>query len=143
MSRAHDIANAITEHLEVLRAAIPSHFAGMKQDLWGAAAMLREQAAAIERLEAERDAALSLVNKWEAKAATWLASPEAAQRLDGYRELAQRANLAEVEIERLRALATCGCGDQFTLHDPGTCGACIAGITAAPEAQRERRRHEP
>ena len=25
----------------------------------------------------------------------------------------------------------CGCGDQFTAHDPGTCGACVAAITCA------------
>jgi len=30
-----------------------------------------------------------LCAEWERKAATWLASPEAAKRLDGYRELAQ------------------------------------------------------
>ena len=28
------------------------------------------------------------------------------------------------EVERLRALITCGCGDMFTAHDPGTCGRC-------------------
>lgn len=32
------------------------------------------------------------------------------------------------EVERLRALATCGCGDGFTTHDPGTCGACLASM---------------
>jgi hypothetical protein len=36
------------------------------------------------------------------------------------------------EIERLRPLTFCGCGDQFTAHDPGTCGACVAGMTCDP-----------
>ena len=35
------------------------------------------------------------------------------------------------DAERLRALATCGCGDGFTAHDPGTCGNCMAAIDAA------------
>jgi len=37
-----------------------------------------------------------LNQEWERKAAIWLASPEAAQRLDGYRELAQRVNQLEM-----------------------------------------------
>ena len=35
------------------------------------------------------------------------------------------------DAERLRALATCGCGDGFTAHDPGTCGNCMAAIDVA------------
>jgi hypothetical protein len=38
------------------------------------------------------------------------------------------------ELERLHALAFCGCGDGFTTHDPGTCGACVAGLTCRPGA---------
>ena len=34
--------------------------------------------------------------EWEAKAATWLASPAAAHRLAGYRELAAQRNAAEL-----------------------------------------------
>lgn len=34
-------------------------------------------------------------------------------------------------VEFYRARATCGCGDEFTAHDPGTCGACLAGMTCA------------
>ena len=34
--------------------------------------------------------------------------------------------------EQLRPLTFCGCGDGFTAHDPGTCGACVAGLTCAP-----------
>jgi hypothetical protein len=30
------------------------------------------------------------------------------------------------ELERLRLLTFCDCGDQFSAHDPGTCGACVA-----------------
>ena len=42
-----------------------------------------------------------LLKEWEAKAATWLASPEAAQRLEGYRELAQRLEKAEAQRDAL------------------------------------------
>ena len=55
-----------------------------------------QAAAELRRLHA-------LLQEWEAKAATWLASPEAAQRLEGYCELAQRANRAEAERDALRA----------------------------------------
>jgi hypothetical protein len=35
-------------------------------------------------------------------------------------------------VEFYRARATCDCGDEFSAHDPGTCGACVAGMTCAP-----------
>ena len=44
-----------------------------------------------------------LTKEWERKAATWLASPEAAQRLDGYRELTQRLNACEQQRDALLA----------------------------------------
>lgn len=53
--------------------------------------MLCRAAAELRRLSA-------LCAEWEAKAATWLASPEAAQRLAGYRELGRKC--AELEAER-------------------------------------------
>jgi hypothetical protein len=53
-----------------------------------------EAAAELRRLHA-------LCGEWENKAATWLASPEAAKRLDGYRELAQRLNAAEASNAQL------------------------------------------
>jgi len=37
-------------------------------------------------------------------------------------------------VEFYRSRATCGCGDEFTAHDPGTCGACVAGMTCNPGA---------
>lgn len=43
------------------------------------------------------------IQEWRAKAATWLASPEAAQRLEGYRELGQRAERAEAKCDAMRA----------------------------------------
>jgi hypothetical protein len=59
-----------------------------------------EAAAELRRLHA-------LCGEWENKAATWLASPEAAKRLDGYRELAQRLKAAEsVNAQLLEALET-------------------------------------
>jgi hypothetical protein len=59
---------------------------------------IEDAAAELRRLHA-------LCGEWENKAATWLASPEAARRLDGYRELAQRLNAAEsVNAQLLEAL---------------------------------------
>lgn len=39
--------------------------------------------------------------EWEKKAASWLASPEASQRLNGSRELAQRLNTAAAQRDKL------------------------------------------
>lgn len=41
--------------------------------------------------------------EWQQKAATWIASPDAAQRLAGYQELAQRLNVAEQQRDELLA----------------------------------------
>lgn len=35
-------------------------------------------------------------------------------------------------VEFYQTLATCECGDEFSAHDPGTCGACLAGMTCSP-----------
>ncbi len=51
-----------------------------------------------ERLRA-RDA------EWTEKAQAWLASPEAAQRLAGYRELASKCADLQAEVWRLRSVA--------------------------------------
>lgn len=62
------------------------------------------QVGTLQRLsaaEAERDALQKSVEEWEAKALTWFASPEAAKRLDGYRELAEQANKAAAERDAL------------------------------------------
>ena len=60
--------------------------------------LCQEAAAELRRFQA-------LCGEWENKAATWLASPEAARRLDGYRELAQRLNAAEsVNAQLVEAL---------------------------------------
>jgi hypothetical protein len=37
-------------------------------------------------------------------------------------------------VEFYRERATCGCGDEFTAHDPGTCGNCVAALTCSPGA---------
>ena len=42
------------------------------------------------------------------------------------------------DITTLRQLTHCGCGDQFSRHDPGTCGACVAAMgrpAAVPSAE--------
>lgn len=58
-------------------------------------------AAELRRLHAKNQ-------EWHQKAATWLSSPAAAQRLDGYQELAQRLNAAEQRRdELLMALKAC------------------------------------
>lgn len=41
--------------------------------------------------------------EWQQKAATWFASPEAAQQLAGYQELGQRLNAAEASRDDLLA----------------------------------------
>lgn len=41
--------------------------------------------------------------EWQQKAATWFASPEAAQQLAGYQELGQRLNAAEALRDELLA----------------------------------------
>ena len=53
---------------------------------------------------------------------------------DGAAELRRQ----HAEIERLRALTQCQCGDEFTPHDPGKCGNCCAGDAAALHAEIER-----
>lgn len=58
-------------------------------------------------------------------------SPEVVKKM-----MSEQAKSAPVlltdDIERLRLLTFCGCGDQFSSHDPGTCGACVAGMTCKP-----------
>ena len=116
----------------------------------------RELAAATR----ERDEAIALNAQWAEKAATWMASPEAAQRLQGYRDLAQqvataqnerdeaRAEVAEIEsvlrasgalnqklldeVDRLRALTICGCGDHFNAAFRGLCPNCVSAGKVAP-----------
>lgn len=42
------------------------------------------------------------------------------------------------EIERMRKLSICGCGDRFTEHDPGTCGNCVAAGNSHLRAKIDR-----
>jgi FtsZ-binding cell division protein ZapB len=53
-----------------------------------------DREAEIERLRGE-------IAAWREKAAAWIATPEAAQRLDGYRELGDRAAKAEADRDEL------------------------------------------
>lgn len=39
-------------------------------------------------------------------------------------------------VEFFHARATCECGDEFSAHDPGTCGNCMAALTCRPGAER-------
>ena len=43
------------------------------------------------------------LDEWVEKAATWMASPEAAQRLQGYRDLGQQVAQAQNERDEARA----------------------------------------
>ena len=61
----------------------------------------RIRADTLRRLVAQRDEALAQCAEWETKAATWMASPQAVQRLEGYRELAQRLERAEAQRDAL------------------------------------------
>jgi hypothetical protein len=68
-----------------------------------------EAASMIRRLEAENAALQAnlrrsegLCREWAVKAATWMASPEAAQRLDGYRDMGKQIDALEAECEALR-----------------------------------------
>jgi hypothetical protein len=56
-------------------------------------------AAELRRLSAENAA-------WEQKSKTWLASPEAADRLEGYRNLAQRLSIVEQHRDELLGALT-------------------------------------
>ena len=53
----------------------------------------------------ERDEARALNAEWAQKAAAWMASPDAAQRLDGYRNLGQQVAEAQRERDEARAEA--------------------------------------
>ena len=71
----------------------------------------------ITHVEKQRDELLVKVAAWEQKAANWMASPEAAQRLDGYRDLAQRLNIVEQQRDELLAAlrglaASCDTGER-------------------------------
>jgi DNA repair exonuclease SbcCD ATPase subunit len=58
----------------------------------------------VDVITRERDEALALNAKWAEKAETWTVSPEAAQRLRRYRDLAQQ--VAEVQNKRDEALVS-------------------------------------
>ena len=83
---------------------------------------LEQQAAQIEAKDAEIARLTECLSKANANHEHF----ERAWYLRGDEVEALRA-----DAERLRALATCGCGDGFTAHDPGTCGNCMAAIDAA------------
>jgi len=70
----------------------------------------RLQAEEVRKLRAEVERLKAHDAEWTQKAATWLASPEAAQRLDGYRELAGKCAALEAEVERLRESADTAIG---------------------------------
>ncbi len=79
--------------------------------------MCRQAAMELATATRERDEARALNVEWSKKAETWMASPEAAQRLQGYRELGQQVAKAQnerdearAEVERLRSAVRWACG---------------------------------
>ncbi len=70
---------------------------------WGCPECVRELRTSLATATRQLDEALALNAKWAEKAATWSASPEAAQRLQGYRDLAQQ--VAQAQNERDEAVA--------------------------------------
>ena len=64
---------------------------------------VRDLERALATATRERDEARALNAQWAEKAATWMASPEVAQRLQGYRDLAQQVAAAQNERDEARA----------------------------------------
>jgi hypothetical protein len=84
----------------------PTRCEGMGQCRWQAMKYVPPaQQAEVEQDELHAEAILqALIAEWEAKAATWLHSPEAAQGLHGYRDLAKRLATTELKAEQMREL---------------------------------------
>ena len=57
----------------------------------------------LARVLAENEVLRKRDEEWQKKASIWMASPQAVQWLDGYRELTQRINIAETKIEQQQA----------------------------------------
>lgn len=85
-----------------------------------------EAAAELRRLH-------NLCAEWEKKAATWLASPEAAKKLDGYRELAQRVNTVEAALRQAVEALEKAMGDSVEFGRISY-GECLSAITTAKQA---------
>lgn len=64
---------------------------------------MQNAAATLRALAAERDALKMRDEQWKQKAAAWLASPEAAKRLDGYREMGSKLAAMEAARDAARA----------------------------------------
>lgn len=71
---------------------------------------VRPHATALDRVLCELDDTTN--QTWRGKRSRW----------------AELVRAQDAEIQRLRLLTFCGCGDQFSAHDPGTCGNCCASM---------------
>jgi hypothetical protein len=81
----------------------------VRDDREGDYVLYDDHIAEFERLKARDE-------EWQRKASAWMASPEAAQRLDGYRELAQKLNAAEAARDALRNLLSAIRSDAQAAH---------------------------
>jgi hypothetical protein len=88
--------------------------------------LCHEAAAELRRLN-------NLCAEWEKKAATWLASPESAKRLDGYRELAQRVNTLEAALRQAVEALEKAMGDSAEFGRISY-GECLSAISTAKQA---------
>lgn len=76
--------------------------AALKKELDAEHCVLLAVNDSLAELRIERDALQVKCDAWLEKAKNWMASPEAAQRLDGYRELAEKCAALEAERDALR-----------------------------------------
>ena len=95
---------------------------------------------ALETAAAELRRLHTVNQQWKEKAATWLASPEAAARLEGYRDLAQQLNDALMQkdalVEALRKLSFAAQTSGGTAgRDEGLCEAIGIATAALAKAQ--------
>jgi len=85
----------------------------------------------ILRLRTERDALKAQVEEWRIKAKNWLVSPDALQKLDGYRELMVQRVTAEAQRDALRDALEKIVNAKYYLHPEDLKEIARAAIDAA------------
>ena len=105
---------------------------------------LRMNTATNDQAAAELRRLHTVNQQWKEKAATWLASPEAAARLEGYRDLAQQLNDALMQkdalVEALRKLSFAAQTSGGTAgRDEGLCEAIGIATAALAKARGDQK----